>query len=76
LRISALGYDALQAILCVLAALSGCTGSSSGDGSNSISRSISNSLSVRTYSLGTTISGLDSPGLVLMVNAQRQHIGL
>jgi uncharacterized repeat protein (TIGR03803 family) len=63
------------AILGVLAALSGCTGSSSGDSSDNISRNISNSLSVRTYSLGTTISGLNSSGLVLMVNAQRQHVG-
>jgi uncharacterized repeat protein (TIGR03803 family) len=63
------------AILCGLAALSGCTGSGSGDGSNDFSRSISNGLSVRTYSLGTTISGLNSSGLVLMVNAQRQPLG-
>jgi uncharacterized repeat protein (TIGR03803 family) len=63
------------AVLCVLAALGGCTGSSGGDGGNNISRSISNTLSVRTYSLGTTISGLNSSGLVLMVNAQRQDVG-
>jgi uncharacterized repeat protein (TIGR03803 family) len=56
------------AILCVLAALSGCSGGSSGG-------SDSNSLAARTYSLGTTISGLDSSGLVLMVNAQRQPVG-
>lgn len=32
-------------------------------------------MAARTYSLGTTISGLNSSGLVLMVNAQRQRIG-
>jgi uncharacterized repeat protein (TIGR03803 family) len=53
------------AILCVLATLSGCKGSSSD------SRS---SVSAPTYSLGTTISGLNSSGLVLMVNAPRQRI--
>ena len=59
------------AVLCALAALSGCT-----DGSCSafssfcpISHSIGSSASARTYSLGATISGLDSSGLVLMVNA-------
>ena len=57
------------AILCALAALSGCRGSSS-DGSAS-----SSSASAQSYSLSTTISGLDSSGLVLMVNAQRQRIG-
>ena len=64
-------------ILCGFTALSGCTGSNSSDGSNSISHSISitNGLSVRTYSLGTTVSGLNSSGLVLMVNALRQPIG-
>jgi hypothetical protein len=36
---------------------------SSSDGSDS------SSVSARTYSLGTTISGLNSSGLVLMVNA-------
>ena len=56
------------AILCVLAALSGCRGSNSGDGSNS-------SVSARTYSLGATISGLNSSGLVLTVNGRRQAIG-
>jgi len=53
------------AILCVLTALSACMGSSS-DGSNSGSSSVS----ARTYSLGSTISGLKSSGLVLMVNAR------
>jgi len=53
------------AVFCVLAALSGCRGSS-GD-SNNIS-----SESARTYSLDTTISGLDSSGLVLMVNARER----
>lgn len=58
------------AILWVLAALSACTDSSgsSGDGSNIAI----NSLSAHTYSLISTISGLNSSGLVLMVNAQRQ----
>jgi uncharacterized repeat protein (TIGR03803 family) len=51
------------AIFCVLAALSGCRGSSS-DGSDG-----SSIVLARTYSLGTTISGLNSSGLVLMVNA-------
>jgi uncharacterized repeat protein (TIGR03803 family) len=50
------------AILCVLAALSGCMGGSGSDGSGS-------SVSARTYSLRTTISGLNSSGLELMVNA-------
>lgn len=63
------------AVLCVLAALAGCTGGNGSDGGNNISRSISNTLSVRTYSLGTTISGLNASGLVLMVNAQRQDVG-
>ena len=49
------------AILCVLAALSGCNGNGSGGGGAGISG--------RSYSLGTTISGLNSSGLVLMVNA-------
>lgn len=59
------------ATLCVLAVLSACTdsgGSSARDGS-SISVS---SLSPHTYSLTSTISGLNSSGLVLMVSAQRQ----
>jgi uncharacterized repeat protein (TIGR03803 family) len=54
------------AILCVLAALSGCKGGSS-EGSGS-----SAGASARTYSLGTTISGLNSSGLVLMVNAHQR----
>jgi uncharacterized repeat protein (TIGR03803 family) len=49
------------AILCVLA-LGGCSRSNS-DGS------YSGSVSGRTYSLGSTISGLNTSGLVLMVNA-------
>jgi uncharacterized repeat protein (TIGR03803 family) len=55
------------ALLCVLAALSACRGSSSdgGDGAGSVS--------ARTYSLDSTISGLNSSGLVLMVHS-RQHI--
>src|SRR5271155_1778501 len=56
------------AILCVLAALSACRGSNSGDGNN-------NSVSARTYSLGATISGLNSSGLVLMVKGRRYAIG-
>ena len=49
------------AILCVLAALNGCMGSSS-DGSNSSSSSVS----ARTYSLGGTISGRgNNTGLTL-----------
>jgi uncharacterized repeat protein (TIGR03803 family) len=55
------------AVFCVLAALSGCRGSS-GESSN-IS---SSSESAQTYSLDTTISGLDSSGLVLMVNARQR----
>jgi len=43
-----------------------------GDGSDG---SDSSSASARTYSLGSTISGLNSSGLVLMVNARRQRIG-
>jgi uncharacterized repeat protein (TIGR03803 family) len=54
------------AILCVLAAQSGCSGGSS-DGGDSGS-----GVSGRTYSLSTTISGLDSSGLMLMVSARRQ----
>jgi len=64
-------HAASAAVLCALVALSGCT-----DGSCSaystfcpISNSISSSLSARTYFLGATISGLESSGLVLMVNA-------
>src|SRR5580700_9638471 len=52
-------------ILCVLAALSSCTGSSGGG-------SDSSSVSGRTYSLGSTISGLNSSGLVLMVNSRQR----
>jgi uncharacterized repeat protein (TIGR03803 family) len=55
------------ALLCVLAALSACRGGS--DAGNSGSNGVA-----RTYSLGATISGLDSSGLVLMVNARRQRI--
>jgi uncharacterized repeat protein (TIGR03803 family) len=63
---SSMGVVTNAAVLCVLAALSGCRGSSS-DGSN-----ISSSESARTYSLDTTISGLDSSGLVLIVNARQR----
>jgi uncharacterized repeat protein (TIGR03803 family) len=49
------------AILCVLAALSSCMGSSGGSDGSSVSG--------RTYSLASTISGLSSSGLVLMVNS-------
>src|SRR5581483_5898064 len=50
------------------AALGGCMDTSSGD--NNVS-----SVSARTYSLGAKISGLNSSGLVLAVNARRQSIG-
>jgi hypothetical protein len=53
-------------ILCVWAALSSCTGSSGGGGDSS------SSVSGRTYSLGSTISGLNSSGLVLMVNSRQR----
>lgn len=54
-------------MLCVLAALSGCTNTKSSD--------LGSGLSAGTFSLGSTISGLDSSGLVLMVNARHQRIG-
>ena len=50
------------AILCVFAALGGCNHNGS-DGS------YSGSVLGRTYSLGSTISGLETSGLMLMVNA-------
>ena len=50
------------AILCVLAALGGCMGGGGSDGGNS------SSVAARTYSLRSTISGLNSSGLVLMVH--------
>jgi uncharacterized repeat protein (TIGR03803 family) len=50
-------------------ALSGCSGSGSG-GSNVMSPS------AQTYSLSGTVSGLDSSGLMLMVNARRQGGGI
>ena len=52
------------AILCVLAALGGCSGGGGGGGGRNES--------ARTYSLGTTISGLTSSGLVLMVRAAQR----
>jgi uncharacterized repeat protein (TIGR03803 family) len=52
------------AILCVLAALSGCTGSGGGSSSSNVS--------AQTYSLGATISGLNSSGLMLMVKAHQR----
>jgi len=55
------------AILCALAALCACSDGNSSEGS------IGNA-SAQTYSLSATISGLDSSGLVLMVNARRQRI--
>jgi uncharacterized repeat protein (TIGR03803 family) len=59
------------AILCVLVVLSGCTDRTSGDGT------YSGSVSGQTYSLSSTISGLNSSGLVLMVNAgQRTNTDL
>jgi uncharacterized repeat protein (TIGR03803 family) len=63
---SSMGVVTNAAVLCVLAALSGCRGSSSDSGN------ISASESARTYSLDSTISGLDSSGLVLMVNARQR----
>jgi uncharacterized repeat protein (TIGR03803 family) len=54
------------AMLIALLALSGCSGSSSGNGITP---------SAQTYSLSGTVSGLNSSGLVLMVNARRQRIG-
>jgi uncharacterized repeat protein (TIGR03803 family) len=56
------------AILCVLAALSGCSGSSGSEGSNS------SSVVARTYSLGSTIKGLNSSGLVLMLHDRQAVI--
>jgi uncharacterized repeat protein (TIGR03803 family) len=53
------------AIVCVFAAQSGCVGSSSQESSG-------NSAPARTYSLGTTINGLNSAGLVLMVDARQR----
>ncbi len=64
------GHAANAAILCVLAALSGCRGGSGDDAESS-----SNGVAAQTYSLGTTISGLNSSGLVLMVDASRQRVG-
>ena len=63
------------AILCVVGALSGCTGSSSSGNGSSSSGNGSSALSARTYSLGATVSGLNSSGLVLVVNAPRQRRG-
>ncbi|HMH27796.1 MAG TPA: choice-of-anchor tandem repeat GloVer-containing protein [Steroidobacteraceae bacterium] len=63
---SSMGVVTNAVVLCVLAALSGCRGSSS---------NISHSESARTYSLGTSISGLDAPGLVLMVHSGPQSSG-
>ncbi len=54
------------AILCVLAALSGCTGCSN------VGSQSSSSVSAQTYSLSSTISGLNSSGLVLMVYARHR----
>lgn len=58
-------------MLCAFAALSGClrTGSSGGAVSGS---SAGLSVSSQSFSLGATISGLNSSGLVLMVNAGRE----
>jgi uncharacterized repeat protein (TIGR03803 family) len=59
---------ACTGMLIALLALGGCSGSG-GSSSNGISPS------AQTYSLSGTVSGLDSSGLVLMVNAQRRHRG-
>src|SRR5271154_1119064 len=55
------------ALLIALLGLSGCSGGG-GARSNSIIQSAQN------YSLSATVSGLDSAGLVLMVNARRERI--
>jgi uncharacterized repeat protein (TIGR03803 family) len=53
-------------MLIALLALSGCSGGGSSS-SNGVTPT------AQTYSLSGTVSGLDSSGLVLMVNAQRQR---
>ncbi len=53
------------AMLIALLVLSGCSGG--GSSSNGVAPT------AQTYSLSGTVSGLDSSGLVLMVNAQRQR---
>jgi uncharacterized repeat protein (TIGR03803 family) len=58
---SRIGHVSNVALLCVLAALGACTGGS-GEGSDS------GSVAGRSYSLSSTISGLHTSGLVLMVN--------
>jgi uncharacterized repeat protein (TIGR03803 family) len=52
------------ALLCLMAALSGCMDSNSGRDSGGAA--------VQTYALDTTISGLNSSGLVLMVHARER----
>jgi uncharacterized repeat protein (TIGR03803 family) len=54
------------AILCALVALSGCMRS----GNGALNHSGAGSAAAKTYSLRATFSGLNSAGLVLMVNAQ------
>lgn len=61
-------HAASAAILCVFAMLGGCMGGS-GDAGGSVNAS------ARTYSLGATIRGLDSSGLMLMVNARQKRSG-
>src|ERR1700677_120314 len=56
------------AMLIALLAMSGCSGGGSSGGSGVVP-------SAQTYSLSGTVSGLNSSGLVLMVNARRQRIG-
>ncbi|HEX3915060.1 MAG TPA: choice-of-anchor tandem repeat GloVer-containing protein [Steroidobacteraceae bacterium] len=58
------------AIVCILAALGGCMdrGGDAGNGGSSTP-------AAQTFSLGSTISGLHSSGLVLMVDAGRQRLG-
>ena len=61
------------AMLCALIVLSGCMDRTGADGTDSIDSIDSiDSVSGRTYSLVSTISGLNSSGLVLMVNAGLQ----
>jgi uncharacterized repeat protein (TIGR03803 family) len=69
-RRSWIRHVAIAAIPCALAALSGCSNST--DGGNGIGAGVS----ARTYSLGATVSGLNSSGLVLMLHARRQGIGV
>jgi uncharacterized repeat protein (TIGR03803 family) len=63
------------AVLCVLAALSGCMGEGcSIFGSVCEVSSGSRNVAVQTYALGARISGLDSPGLVLLINGAQMSV--